>query len=61
MHVIYHFLPDMPLRVSALRSLGAHVNVFSIESMMDELARASGQDPLAFRLAHMQDPPPAPS
>jgi len=24
--------------------------------MMDELARASGQDPLAFRLAHMQDP-----
>jgi nicotinate dehydrogenase subunit B len=55
MHVIYHFLPDMPLRVSALRSLGAHVNVFSIESMMDELARVSGQDPLAFRLAHMQD------
>jgi nicotinate dehydrogenase subunit B len=56
MSVIYHFLPDMPLRVSALRSLGAHVNVFSIESMMDELARASGQDPLAFRLAHMRDP-----
>jgi CO/xanthine dehydrogenase Mo-binding subunit len=55
MHVIYHFLPDMPLRVSALRSLGAHVNIFSIESMMDELARASGQDPLAFRLAHTQD------
>ncbi|MDQ0839336.1 xanthine dehydrogenase family protein molybdopterin-binding subunit [Sphingomonas faeni] len=56
MHVLYHFLPDMPLRVSALRSLGAHLNVFSIESMFDELARSSGQDPLAFRLNHMEDP-----
>lgn len=56
MHVLYHFLPDMPLRVSALRSLGAHLNIFSIESMFDELARSSGQDPLTFRLAHMEDP-----
>src|SRR5450631_2686930 len=55
MHVVYHYLPDMPLRVSALRSLGAHVNVFSIESMMDELAKAGAVDPLALRLAHMQD------
>lgn len=55
MHVVYHFLPDMPLRVSALRSLGAHVNVFSIECMMDELAKAGAVDPLALRLAHMQD------
>jgi CO/xanthine dehydrogenase Mo-binding subunit len=55
MHVLYHFLPDMPLRVSALRSLGAHLNVFSIESMMDELAREAGTDPLIFRLLHMKD------
>jgi nicotinate dehydrogenase subunit B len=55
MHVIYHFLKDMPTRVSALRSLGAHLNVFSIESMFDELAKAAGVDPLALRLAHMQD------
>jgi nicotinate dehydrogenase subunit B len=55
MHVLYHFVPDMPLRVSALRSLGAHLNVFSIESMMDELARAADADPLTFRLAHMKD------
>ena len=55
MHVVYHYLPDMPLRVSALRSLGAHVNVFSIECMMDELAKAGAVDPLALRLAHMQD------
>ena len=55
MHVIHHFVPDMPLRVSALRSLGGYHNVFAIESMMDELARAVGADPLAFRLAHMKD------
>jgi CO/xanthine dehydrogenase Mo-binding subunit len=55
MNVRYHFVPEMPLRVSALRSLGAHLNVFSIESMLDELALAARTDPLAFRLAHMQD------
>ncbi len=55
MHVVYHFLKNMPIRVSALRSLGAHLNVFSIESMFDELARAGGVDPLAFRLGHMKD------
>lgn len=55
MHVLYHFVPQMPLRVSALRSLGAHLNVFSIESMLDELALAARVDPLDFRLAHMED------
>jgi CO/xanthine dehydrogenase Mo-binding subunit len=55
MNVRYHFVPEMPLRVSALRSLGAHLNVFTIESMLDELARVAEIDPLAFRLAHMQD------
>jgi CO/xanthine dehydrogenase Mo-binding subunit len=54
-HVLYHFLPDMPLRVSALRSLGAHLNVFSIESMMDELALKAGMDPVVFRLLHLRD------
>jgi nicotinate dehydrogenase subunit B len=53
--VIYHFLPDMWLRVSALRSLGAYANVFSIESFMDELALAAGADPVAFRLKHLTD------
>nr|WP_317894447.1 molybdopterin cofactor-binding domain-containing protein [uncultured Sphingomonas sp.] len=51
-----HFLPDMPLRVSALRSLGAHTNVFAIESFMDELAGVGGLDPIRLRLAHMDDP-----
>jgi nicotinate dehydrogenase subunit B len=54
-HVVSHFLPEMPLRVSAMRSLGAYLNVFAIESFMDELAAAAGADPVAFRLRHMQD------
>jgi CO/xanthine dehydrogenase Mo-binding subunit len=56
MHVVFHYLPDMPFRVSSLRSLGAHLNVFSIECMFDELAKVAGVDPLALRLAHMKDP-----
>lgn len=53
--VVYHFVPDMPVRVSALRSLGAYMNVFSIESFMDELAAEAGLDPVQFRLRHLQD------
>ncbi len=46
----------MPIRTSSLRSLGAHLNVFAIESFMDELAGAAGADPVRFRLAHLTDP-----
>ena len=53
--VTHHFLRQMPVRISALRSLGAHMNVFAIESFMDELALAAGSDPVAFRLAHLED------
>ncbi len=55
-HVVSHFVPDMPLRVSAMRGLGAYTNVFAIESFMDELAAAAGVDPVAFRLKHLKDP-----
>jgi nicotinate dehydrogenase subunit B len=54
--VIHHFVQDMPIRVSALRTLGAYSNVFALESFMDELAAAAGADPIAFRLAHLKDP-----
>jgi CO/xanthine dehydrogenase Mo-binding subunit len=54
--VTHHFLPQMPLRVSALRGLGAYCNVFAIESFMDELARAAAVDTVEFRLRHMTDP-----
>ena len=54
--VTRHRLLDMPIRTSSLRSLGAHLNVFAIESFMDELAAAADADPVAFRLAHLSDP-----
>jgi nicotinate dehydrogenase subunit B len=53
--VVSHFVPEMPLRVSAMRALGAYLNVFAIESFIDELAIAAGADPVAFRLRHLAD------
>jgi CO/xanthine dehydrogenase Mo-binding subunit len=54
--ILYDFAPAMPLRVSALPSLGAYMNIFSIESFMDELAQASETDPIDVRLRHLDDP-----
>lgn len=51
-----HYLPEMPVRTSALRTLGGYANVYALESFMDELAAAAGMDPVAFRLKHMKDP-----
>ncbi|MBC7585880.1 MAG: xanthine dehydrogenase family protein molybdopterin-binding subunit [Tardiphaga sp.] len=54
--ITHHLLPQGPLRSSALRSLGAHCNVFAIESFMDELAALAGIDPVEFRLRHLDEP-----
>jgi len=54
--IVKHLIREMPLRTSALRTLGAYGNVFALESFMDEVARAAGQDPVAFRLRHLKDP-----
>jgi nicotinate dehydrogenase subunit B len=54
-NVIKHRVLSMPLRTSALRALGAVANVFAIESFVDEIASALDQDPIAFRLRHLQD------
>jgi CO/xanthine dehydrogenase Mo-binding subunit len=51
-----HRLLTMPIRASALRTLGAQGNVFAIESFIDELAAERGEDPVAFRLRHLSDP-----
>ena len=51
-----HRLTTMPIRTSALRTLGAQGNVFAIESFLDELAAERGEDPLQFRLRHLSDP-----
>jgi nicotinate dehydrogenase subunit B len=54
--IVNHLLLDAPLRNSSVRTLGAHGNVFAIESFMDELALLAGADPAQFRLDHLADP-----
>ena len=53
--IVKHLVHDLPLRVSALRTLGAYANVFAAESFMDELAHAAGADPLDYRRRHLED------
>ncbi|HZZ93651.1 MAG TPA: molybdopterin cofactor-binding domain-containing protein [Usitatibacter sp.] len=55
-HVENHRVLAMPIRTSALRSLGAFANIFAVESMVDEIARARGEDPVDWRLRHLRDP-----
>jgi len=52
--VLLHVAPGR-VRTGAFRSLAAAPNVFASESFIDELARASHQDPMAFRLRHVED------
>ncbi len=54
--IVNHYVMSMPLRTSALRSLGAYTNIFAIESFIDELATAADEDPVAFRLRYLKDP-----
>jgi isoquinoline 1-oxidoreductase subunit beta len=39
------------------RGVGPNNNVFAIESFIEELARKAGQDPIAFRRAHLNKTP----
>ena len=49
-------LVRLPVHTGPWRGLGAGPNVFVIESAIDECARVAGIDPIAFRLAHIEDP-----
>ncbi|MDP9820779.1 xanthine dehydrogenase family protein molybdopterin-binding subunit [Nocardioides massiliensis] len=53
--IVKHFVPQTPLRTSSMRALGAHANVFAIESFMDELAAGLHVSPIDFRLRHLDD------
>lgn len=46
----------LPVHTGPWRGLGAGPNGLAIESAIDEAAIAAGADPLAFRLAHIEDP-----
>jgi nicotinate dehydrogenase subunit B len=53
--VVNNRVLSMPLRSSAMRALGAFANAFAVEQFMDELAYATGSDPVAYRLLHLTD------
>jgi nicotinate dehydrogenase subunit B len=52
-------LVKAPLRSSALRSLGGFANVFAAECFVDEIAHATGAEPLAWRQRHLSHDPRA--
>jgi isoquinoline 1-oxidoreductase beta subunit len=52
-HVEY-VLMDLPVTIGFWRSVGYAINIFAIETFMDELAQAAGKDPVQFRLDHME-------
>jgi isoquinoline 1-oxidoreductase beta subunit len=48
---------DVPVPVGFWRSVGHSHNAFTVESFVDELAHAAGQDPLEFRLHLLRNHP----
>jgi len=50
-----HRALTMPIRTSSLRALGATLNVFAIESAIDELAEAAGVDQVEYRVRQLPD------
>jgi isoquinoline 1-oxidoreductase beta subunit len=52
--LVNYVMVNLPIPVGFWRSVGFSVNVFAVESLMDELAHAAGKDPVQFRLAHME-------
>jgi CO/xanthine dehydrogenase Mo-binding subunit len=53
--IVHHLIAETPVRTSSLRGLGATLNVFAIESFLDELAEEAGADPVAYRLSMLAD------
>lgn len=49
-------LARLPVFTGPWRGLGAGPNAFAVETAWDLLADKAGADPLAFRLAHIDDP-----
>jgi isoquinoline 1-oxidoreductase beta subunit len=48
---------DTPVPVGFWRSVGSSENAFTVESFMDEMARAAGKDPVEFRLNLLKNHP----
>ena len=56
-HVEFKRVEPPALVTGFWRGVGPNNNVFAVECFMDELAKKAGQDPVAFRLAHLHGSP----
>ena len=54
-HLEYH-RSSSPLRQGSYRALSSTANVFAMESMVNDLAIESGEDPVQFRLKNLENP-----
>jgi nicotinate dehydrogenase subunit B len=54
--VVVHRLKDAPLRPGHVRAPGKVANCWAVESMVDEIAAAVGEDPVQYRLKRLEDP-----
>jgi isoquinoline 1-oxidoreductase beta subunit len=52
-HLVEWVPMNAGIPVGYWRSVGASINAFAVESMMDELARKAGRDPFQFRYDHL--------
>jgi isoquinoline 1-oxidoreductase beta subunit len=52
--LVDYVMVNLLIPVGFWRSVGFSVNTFTVESFMDELAHAAGEDPVQFRLDHME-------
>ncbi len=51
-----HIALDLPFRYSSMRGLGGFLNVFALETLMDDIAHEIAIDPIQLRLDHLKDP-----
>jgi CO/xanthine dehydrogenase Mo-binding subunit len=56
LHAVVHWIPDAPLRTSAIRAPGKVANTFAVESFVDEVASLARVDPVEFRLRRLTNP-----
>ena len=55
-NAVVHWIPDAPLRTSAIRAPGKVANTFAVESFVDEVAALARVDPVEFRLRRLTNP-----
>jgi len=51
---VEYVMMDLPVTVGFWRSVGYSIITFTVETFMDDLAHAAKQDPVQFRLDHME-------